>query len=310
MKGLFGYTYKQTNWFMKTRIVPNKLIIWALPGLFIACQSISTVEPLTSTTNESKKRVTSYRLKEIADSYSNVRTHTTTFEYKDGLNMSKSFYKGERGDLSVLNEFTHDETGRMTAYKKSSVPLLATATLLGELTTFANTASTIVATRSLIFKNNTPTAPYTGTYDTYETEYKFTNGLLTRVNYWRVGVNGHRVVLDEFDYTYTNGNITKLVCRLSGSVSEITYEYDNKLNPLYGLAQSKIGSPYGGTSIVQHYSRNNLVRVNGNDGIGKYGNIIISETFTYTYNEQGLPVKVINANDYATKTSDYKYETY
>lgn len=87
-------------------------------------------------------------------------------------------------------------------------------------------------------------------------------------------------------YSYLNGNITKEGNQSCGrcSLSTITYQFDDKPNPFYGL----IGP---GITEVRRSSRNNVVR-----SFYAFAPQPDQETLlSYEYNAQGYPTKATSS---------------
>ena len=93
-------------------------------------------------------------------------------------------------------------------------------------------------------------------------------------------------------YRYTGDNITRVDYIANGYTSTTMYEYDDKLNPYYGLIAPDIGA-------IRRFSRNNSTKIiNGTAAI----------EYVYQYNAQGLPIK-ITKND-GTLEVLLTYESY
>lgn len=96
-------------------------------------------------------------------------------------------------------------------------------------------------------------------------------------------------------YTYTGDNLTTIVFGEGRRYTTVTYEYDDKLNPLYGN--------FRGTQL-QQYSRNNVLKSTTTGDLGK----VYVTDYVYTYNEQGLPVSVREKD--GKETHRFRYEAY
>ncbi|WP_461073917.1 hypothetical protein [Spirosoma horti] len=127
---------------------------------------------------------------------------------------------------------------------------------------------------------------------------------------------------DNSTFTYTGNNLTFATitgsavqkgAQLPSQTVNVTYTYDNGINPFYGVfvipAPSQYASPpsgvfigsytyYGGLSNLLNLSQNNVL----SDG---------ANTYTYTYNSANLPTSRITAYDgHVTETLHYEYESY
>ncbi len=95
-------------------------------------------------------------------------------------------------------------------------------------------------------------------------------------------------------YFYTGGNITKVDYVAGRVITSITYEYDDKPNPYYGLIAPDIGA-------TRRFSRNNVTKIIDRDGV-------VTGEYTYEYNAQGLPIKQKEKN--GPGVVEYTYESY
>ncbi|MFD2569950.1 hypothetical protein ACFSUS_04845 [Spirosoma soli] len=102
------------------------------------------------------------------------------------------------------------------------------------------------------------------------------------------------------DLTYAGNNLIQKITRplRAGLTTNVTYEYDDKANPFYGL----IGLE-GVSGIPSLYNRNNVTKVTTEVQGNPTPQIVVTQ---YEYNAQGLPTKATTGGGEIR----FEYETY
>ena len=103
------------------------------------------------------------------------------------------------------------------------------------------------------------------------------NNQLTRSSYTAGELIGASTTFTT--YSYTGTNVTTVEAGSNRTVYTYLYEFDDKLNPYYGL----IGP---GIDEVRRFSRNNPIKYTPVPSAGN--------TYSYEYNVQGLPTRIDN----------------
>ncbi|MBC3785683.1 hypothetical protein [Spirosoma utsteinense] len=95
-------------------------------------------------------------------------------------------------------------------------------------------------------------------------------------------------------YQYTGDNITSGVFIQGRNLENLTFDYDDKPNPYFGLIM-----PVAGIEEYLTYNRNNIIKIT-------YNGIPIE--YVYEYNAQGLPTRVARKDGLGE--TRFTYESY
>ena len=117
----------------------------------------------------------------------------------------------------------------------------------------------------------------------------FSFGTDGRVTSWGTG-NGSTTRIN--NYTYAGDNITRVDETFSRTLSSSLLDYDNNLNPFYGLITPNytgIITDINSADVIRRSTRNNVTKFS--DLSRETGNVIGETNFEYDYNAQGLPTK-------------------
>jgi hypothetical protein len=232
------------------------------------------------------------RLKRTISTYANF-PGTTEFSY-DSLGREAGFTYG-----NFKGSFTYNVRGQVATYIYA-----------GPVISVVNGYTNYEGERNeFIYDSPTALRIIRNTLVTFNGQYFQDRSLIERVyNYTLDGQNkplgqyNTALVLGGQDirsssYAYLGGNIVTEKGSVCGRCYETTttYQFDDKLNPLYGL----IGP---GITEVQRSSRNNVIK----SVLADVGRPDIEATTTYEYNTQGLPTKATSP----TGEVRFEYERY
>lgn len=217
-----------------------------------------------------------FRLKTASTFSTNNQISRTDFNY-DQLNRQASFTR-EDGSRGI---FLYDEQSRYKQLDEFS-PTDTTRTYF----TYDSTSNDFIA--KTVRYNST-----TGQEDVITIPYYTIDVNKRLVNI--KAVSGYGSPYETYDFSYTGDNITREgVLWAPRRYYEVTFYYDDKPNPFYGLIGPNI-------SGIQRFSRNNLTKFTTT--ISPY-----SVSYQYEYNSQGLPTKVTNL--YTKTQTTFTYEAY
>lgn len=165
--------------------------------------------------------------------------------------------------LGTKGVFYYDEQNRYRQIDYLYRPGLSTE---GETRSYTYTADGFTVRVSKMMNGNPTTELQTKVYKMNE------QGHLVSIATSSPGGNE----LETFEYT--GNNITR---QQFASGLEVRYEYDNKPNPYFGLVAPDI-------SVIRQFSRNNIIKLSNNGRT--------PAEVTLTYNAEGFPLKLIEAN--------------
>lgn len=189
-----------------------------------------------------------------------------------------------KGNVSTVTTFMYDENKRLSAVKKGNDITLYTYSgnkiINIEVNEGSKTTSTSINYRDSI--------PYTGISKIYEVgvlqktlDVNFSSSLsgTGQVNFYDNGATFRKVY-----YVYENGNITESQVLQNRTLTSYDYTYGERKNILFN-ANTRWAL---GLDNIDRVSTNEVIRVITEIGYKRY-----IKKYTYTYNEEGLPISAL-----------------
>lgn len=140
-------------------------------------------------------------------------------------------------------------------------------------------------------------------------EYKWSNGKLVEI----------KNVLDDETYpiSYVNGNITQLSWNLPQKTVEYTATFDDKRNPYSLISDYLIANHSELDDFIRLPEDNEVLTTLNSSNIlssrltitGEHVNELWERSYTYEYNEDGYPTKMVETTQSGTFTTTYTYKT-
>ena len=226
-------------------------------SLFLACGSDSDPNPSTLIESMSDIKI---------DYITRGGEMFTDFEYENNLLTKILVYDSYLGEVYLTREFSYDGDNRLL----HMTDVYSNSKRLYDFTWEDGRIVKCYETRD------------TDSYESYDI-YMYTDGLLTEFAKMEVG-DGYEIEASRNQYIYTDGILKEIY--VPASDVTVMIETDDKKNPFYGM-------PYRAMDIFSYpvYARplaNNII-----SGKSVYG----ESNFEYTYNSEGYPVSVIDADN-------------